>query len=333
MHLIFFCKLGFVLIPVKKIQLSVDHLQTWQRRPSGKPPLPLVHGPRWQRCPSWETTIAICPRRKLCHAKTKNYIATQGRMLTTEIKLREKTRPTFHGCQETRGELNLRQENIRNLVRAAARRRLGTLCFSFVAVHYGLSKILKEGHQGVHSAPAVCVPVLHVEHGRLNLPQVLFEVTQSIHDHCSIIAPVTKGSGWVDNRESEEEEGEKAGPEVVGGDEKGRVEKWVVVGGRGWWCEAQRVAKVIKPLDPTGVGVRERGEVRGVLAEWLGRCGRSDRSQDRGEFSFRGGGNSASGGGKYASWGRVWDGRLPSPGRIPGGPSFWFASESGHDES
>jgi hypothetical protein len=41
--------------------------------------------------PFWETTVAICPRKKLCHAKTKSFTATQGKVLTTEFKLKEKT--------------------------------------------------------------------------------------------------------------------------------------------------------------------------------------------------------------------------------------------------
>jgi hypothetical protein len=49
--------------------------------------------------PIWETTVSICPKRKMCHAKNKNYIATQGRMLTTENKLSEEKWPTFHGFQ------------------------------------------------------------------------------------------------------------------------------------------------------------------------------------------------------------------------------------------
>jgi hypothetical protein len=48
-----------------------------------------------------------------------------------------------------------------------------------------------------------------------------------------------KGRGWVDSGESEEEEGEKAGPEVVGGDERGREDEEVIEGGGGWWCETQ----------------------------------------------------------------------------------------------
>jgi hypothetical protein len=45
---------------------------------------------------------------------------------------------------------------------------------------------------------------------------------------------------------------------------------------------------------------------------------RSDRSQDEEVFGFRR---------------RVWGGRLPSPGRIPGDTSFGLASKAWHDES
>jgi hypothetical protein len=85
--------------------------------------------------------------------------------------------------------------------------------------------------------------------------------------------------------------------------------------GGGWRREAQRITEGVKPLNSAGVGVREWGEVRGGLTKRLCRGGSFDRSQEGDAFGFR--------------W-RVRVGCLPSPGRIPGCPSFGLASKAGH---
>jgi hypothetical protein len=62
-------------------------------------------------------------------------------------------------------------------------------------VSHGLSKILKKIHQGVHSAPAVGVPVLCVEHSQFDILQVFFNITQSIQELGSIFTLVTERIG------------------------------------------------------------------------------------------------------------------------------------------
>jgi hypothetical protein len=65
------------------------------------------------------------------------------------------------------------------------------ILFPFVAVCYGLSKIVKECHQGVHSTPTVDVLVVNVDHGQFDLLQVFFYVAHSSHGHDLIIVPIT----------------------------------------------------------------------------------------------------------------------------------------------
>jgi hypothetical protein len=119
--------------------------------------------------------------------------------------------------------------------------------------------------------------------------------------------------------ESQKRRKEKKWERGGGGVTNGRRRRWRLARrGGGRRCETQRIVEGIKPLNSAGVGVREWGEVRGGLTEWL--CGdrSSNRSQEGEAFGFRG---------------RVMGGQLPSPGCIPGGSSLGLASKVGHGGS
>jgi hypothetical protein len=94
----------------------------------------------------------------------------------------------------------------------------------------------------------------------------------------------------------------------------------------GWRCEAKRIVMVIKPFNPTGIRVRERGEVWCVLTRRLSRRGSCYKIQDGDAIVFRGRTRRKA----IISRGRVRVKRLPSSCNIPSRPSFGFSPRLGH---
>jgi hypothetical protein len=144
------------------------------------------------------------------------------------------------------------------------------------------------------------------------------------------------GGGWTTENQRRTSGGRREerrrDPRWRGGDGEGRADKWDVEGGRGEVVRSLtscQVDQTTRPYSHRG-SIEGRGQGRGRRVAGLVR--HNYRSQDRGENRFRGVEINCRRGVSSFN-GRVWDGRFPSPGLIPGCSSLCLASESGHDES